>query len=253
MHVFYLHGFASSAASTKAAFLAGRLAERGITLQTPDFNEPDFSTLTITRMIDQTITAIAALPPDRVVLIGSSLGAFVAIHVAARLSAETWDDADYEYFFEDSRDGRSQSPAPDRASGRPPIVPRREAWPRVDKLVLLAPAIGFAAPDEDLTLGDRTLKEWQTSGFTNVFHYGFGRVIPVGYDLYTDACRYDCTHTRLDLPILIFQGRQDTVVSPARVEAWARERPNVELHLVDDEHQLGASLDVIWAGIERFI
>ena len=52
-HVFYLHGFASSARSTKAAFFAERLRPHGLELQCPDFNEPDFETLTVSRMLEQ--------------------------------------------------------------------------------------------------------------------------------------------------------------------------------------------------------
>jgi hypothetical protein len=80
----YLHGFASSPRSTKAAILGERLAARGVTLAAPDLNEPDFSTLTVTRMLDQTAAALATLPPGPVTLIGSSLGGFVAVHAAAR-------------------------------------------------------------------------------------------------------------------------------------------------------------------------
>src|SRR5690242_2926387 len=85
MHVFYLHGFASSAQSTKAAFLRERFQEHGIALRCPDFNEPDFSSLTITRMLEQLHADAAGL--EGVVLIGSSLGAVVAIHTAVRLRA----------------------------------------------------------------------------------------------------------------------------------------------------------------------
>jgi pimeloyl-ACP methyl ester carboxylesterase len=87
MHLFYLHGFASSPASSKAAALAARFAPRGIALHCPDFNQPDFSTLTTTRMIGQVERAMAALPPGPVVLVGSSLGAFVAVLVAERQPA----------------------------------------------------------------------------------------------------------------------------------------------------------------------
>ena len=88
MHVFYLHGFASSARSSKARFFGERLASLGLPLHLPDFNEPDFSTLTVTRMLDQVDDAIAALPAGPVTLIGSSLGAFVAWHAAARRASE---------------------------------------------------------------------------------------------------------------------------------------------------------------------
>jgi pimeloyl-ACP methyl ester carboxylesterase len=86
MQVFFLHGFASSAKSTKAAYFGERLQSHGIPFHCPDFNEPDFSTLTLTRMLDHLANAIVAVPAGPVVLIGSSLGAVVAIHTAARMT-----------------------------------------------------------------------------------------------------------------------------------------------------------------------
>ena len=108
MHVFYLHGFVSSPQSTKAAWLAERLRPYGLPLHCPDFNEPDFATLTTTRMVGQVEEGIRRLPPGPVTLVGSSLGGFVAWHVAAR-----------------------------RHGG-----PSRTA-PPIDRLVLLAPALDF--------------------------------------------------------------------------------------------------------------
>ena len=84
MTVLYLHGFASSAASTKAAYFKARFAEHGIAMRTPDFNQPEFSTLTVTRMVDQVLAEIEALPPGPVVLIGSSMGAFVALQATLK-------------------------------------------------------------------------------------------------------------------------------------------------------------------------
>ncbi|MBW8713318.1 MAG: esterase, partial [Acidobacteria bacterium] len=51
MQVLYLHGFASSPESSKATFLSRKFAERGISMIVPDLNAPDFSTLTVTRML----------------------------------------------------------------------------------------------------------------------------------------------------------------------------------------------------------
>jgi predicted esterase YcpF (UPF0227 family) len=51
--VFYLHGFASSGGSTKAGYFAERLSGHGISLRCPDFNPPDFRSLTMTRMLGQ--------------------------------------------------------------------------------------------------------------------------------------------------------------------------------------------------------
>ena len=53
MHVFYLHGFASSPGSAKAMFFAERLARAGVRMDCPDLNLPDFSTLTVSRMLQQ--------------------------------------------------------------------------------------------------------------------------------------------------------------------------------------------------------
>ena len=55
------------------------------------------------------------------------------------------------------------------------------------------------------------------------------------------------------MPILLFQGRKDEAVDPATVEAWSRRRPNVELHMLDDDHQLSHSLDYIWAKLAVFL
>lgn len=78
----YLHGFASSPSSSKATRFGRELAALGVPFACPDLNEPDFSTLTVTRMLQQTagVTDGASSP---VALIGSSLGAFVALHAAA--------------------------------------------------------------------------------------------------------------------------------------------------------------------------
>jgi hypothetical protein len=37
------------------------------------------------------------------------------------------------------------------------------------------------------------------------------------------------------------------------VEAWARGRPNVELHMVDDGHQLTESMEEIWENSAEFL
>ncbi len=207
MRVVYLHGFASSAQSSKAVWLARALAARGARLETPDLNHPAFGTLTITRMIRQITALIEGTEP--VAIIGSSLGAFVAVQVALQ---------------------------------RPALVGR---------LVLLAPALGFGGKVGDMSPGD--VDRWKTSDRLDVFHYGQGRVIPVHFELYADARRYDSLGADLPMPVQIFQGRGDTIVDPQVVEAWAAVRPSVQLHMLDDNHQLLASLDAIWRLMEPFL
>lgn len=83
-HVVYLHGFASSPASSKAQRFGRELAQCGVGFSCPDFNQPSFETLTVSRMLDQVASAMAATGDGPVALIGSSLGGFVAAHAAAR-------------------------------------------------------------------------------------------------------------------------------------------------------------------------
>jgi pimeloyl-ACP methyl ester carboxylesterase len=207
--VIFLHGFASSSLSSKATYLGERLRAKGIEFHAPDLNLPDFSTLTVTRMLEQT-HALIETSKTPVTLIGSSLGGLVAVNAAVK-------------------------------------------WPdRIEKLVLLAPALDFG--DEGLKgPGGADLAGWKAAGYLPVFHFAYGRMLRVHYELYEDARRYDAMHANLELPILVFQGRRDTAVDPATVEAWSRRRPNVELHMLDDDHQLGASLSYIWDKLEAFL
>jgi hypothetical protein len=208
MRVLYLHGFASSAQSSKARTFAEHLAPYGIHVEIPDFNEPAFETLTITRMLDQTLGTIDRAPGP-VALVGSSLGAFVAVHAAAR----------------------------------------REAVARV---VLLAPALDFAET-RMRDLGDAAIDLWRESGQLEVFHYGFGRVMPVGFALYEDAALYDAFALSFTQPTLIFQGTRDTVVNPAVPQRFAAGHANVTLCLVDDDHQLLESMPRIWSEAREFL
>lgn len=212
MRVLYLHGFASSAQSSKARAFGEKLAEYGVRVEAPDFNQPSFETLTITRMIDQTLSILDSTPPgEPAALIGSSLGAFVAVHAAAR-----------------SRESA------------------------VTRLVLLAPALDFAS-NRMRELGTDAIDEWRRSGRLHVFHYGYGRMLPVGYALYEDAARYDAFTLDLPQPILIFQGTRDTVVDPSVATRFAQGRANVTVRLLDDDHQLLKSLPEIWEESREFL
>jgi pimeloyl-ACP methyl ester carboxylesterase len=218
-HVFYLHGFASSPGSGKAEFLAGRFDRHGCALHCPDFNQPDFETMTVTRMLEQVDAAIAALPPGPVALIGSSLGGFVAYHTAFRHAATR---------------GRA------RTTERP-----------IDRLVLLAPAFEFGRiPFGGMTEAD--LAAWRETNRYDVFHHAEGRPRAIGYAIYDDARRYDTARSLVEVPMLIIQGRQDAVVDPAMVQRIAAMRPSAALRMVDDDHQLGSSYELMWREIASF-
>ena len=210
MHVFYLHGFASSARSKKAAYFGERFRSHGIALLCPDFNGPEFASLTLTRMLDQLGREIAALDPAPVVLLGSSLGAVVALHMAARLPE------------------------------------------RIDRLVLLAPALMFGK-DGHAFLGPERVAQWKARGVLDVFHFGYGDTRALNYGFYEDSLQYDAVTAAVTQPTLIFQGLRDEAVNPRVVEQYAATRSRVTFRLLDDDHQLMASLPGMWDEIALFL
>ncbi len=207
----YLHGFASSPLSSKARFFAGHAGRAGLSFACPDLNQPDFRSLTVTRMLDQVDHVVAAQPPGAVALVGSSLGAFVALHAAAR-------------------------PGPTAS--------------RVDRLVFLAPAMDLV-PSLEQECGPERLREWEATDRFEIFHYASGAPRELGWAFMADARRFDAYAVHVPMPTLVFQGRRDEVVSPVSVERWASGRPPVELRLLDDGHQLLEHLDELWAGAAR--
>ena len=207
--VLYLHGFASSAQSTKARYFADQLRQHGITLRCPDFNEPDFATMTMTRMLAQISAVLQALPAGRVTLIGSSLGGTLAILAAERL-------------------------------------------PRVDRLVLLAPAVMFAKPGHHLLPPER-IETWHQDGAITFFHHAYGEERNLNVAFYDDSLRYDPMGAEVPQPTMIFQGIRDAAVDYRTVERFAAARPDVTLSLLDDDHSLVESLPRIWRDVQPFL
>jgi pimeloyl-ACP methyl ester carboxylesterase len=209
LRVIYLHGFASSSRSAKAAYFRDRLQANRIELETPDFNEPDFETMSMTRMLEQ-LGRVIGVGGEPVALIGSSLGGTLAI-----LAAERFGQA-------------------------------------IGTLVLLAPAVMFAKPGHHLLPPER-VEQWRRDAKMPFFHHGFGVERPLGYTFYEDCRRYDAFNAQVPQPTMIFQGLRDDAVDYHTVEAFAGVRPNVTLSLVDDDHQLLASLPRIWMDVEAFL
>jgi pimeloyl-ACP methyl ester carboxylesterase len=86
MRVVYLHGFASSPQSSKAQFFAQKFAAEKISFVAPQLDGGDFEHLTITGQlcVIEGIVAEHAASGDSVVLMGSSLGGYLAALYAAR-------------------------------------------------------------------------------------------------------------------------------------------------------------------------
>jgi len=212
-HVFYLHGFASSPSSNKARDFAGRFAEHGITLHVPDLNVPDFEHLTLTAMLAKVADEVRACPPGDVYLMGSSMGGAVALHFTDRY--------------------------------------RHTEADRVTKLFLMAPAFDFAG-NRWHDLGEEGIRAWRETGGHEFFNYAAGGLRRVHYGLFEDLQNYDAFGLELDLPITIFHGRNDESVDVEQSIRFASTRPNVDLHVVDSDHQLLDQVDVMWSAIQSF-
>ena len=149
-------------------------------------------------------------------LIGSSLGAFVALHLADRAAVG------------------------------------EVSTHRIERLVLLAPALdvgtrGMWQPPDDV------LEGWRKRGWLETMHHAYGETRRVHYELYADASRHNSFATSADIPTLILQGRHDQVVDPAMVERFATARPRVQLVMLDDDHQLKESLERVWLETAAFL
>lgn len=119
----------------------------------------------------------------------------------------------------------------------------------ISQLILLAPAFDFGS--DEVTTAE--IDEWRRGGSREVFHYGHGRPMRIGWELWEDAGRYDSTAVCLDIPILLFQGTRDEVVPPSAAIAFAEGRPNVRLRLLDDDHQLKGHLTEMWRESATFL
>lgn len=84
-HCVYLHGLGSSPGSAKATDLRRRLAPLGWSLTVPDLNRPSFERLSLSAQVEgvEELLLGPAAPPSPVV-VGSSLGALVALMFANR-------------------------------------------------------------------------------------------------------------------------------------------------------------------------
>ncbi|MCE1204776.1 MAG: alpha/beta fold hydrolase [Holophagaceae bacterium] len=82
----YLHGFSSSPEGNKGRFTRRWAEAHGLAFHAPDLNLPTFETLTLTAQVEAVEALLRTLlePP---VVIGSSLGGFVATAVAHRGAA----------------------------------------------------------------------------------------------------------------------------------------------------------------------
>ncbi len=123
--------------------------------------------------------------------------------------------------------------------------------PQVRRLVLLAPAFGFAQrwPDR---LGAAQTGLWRRSGALEVFHYADKRHRQLGYQLIADGERYE-VYPDFAQPALIFHGRHDDTVPLRYSEEFAAGHGNATLEVLDSGHDLLNVLDYMAPRVVKFL
>jgi pimeloyl-ACP methyl ester carboxylesterase len=123
--------------------------------------------------------------------------------------------------------------------------------PEMARLVLLAPAFGFARR-WPMKLGEETVAEWRRTGWLPLYHYGDKMERRVGYALLEDATQYE-DYPEIPQPALLFHGRNDDVVPVEYSEEFAARHPRVKLRVMESGHELLNVLDELWIEIEHWV
>jgi hypothetical protein len=123
--------------------------------------------------------------------------------------------------------------------------------PQVRRVVLMAPAFGFAQhwPER---LGTAQVDAWRRAGTMEVFHYADNRPLPLGYQLLADGERYE-VYPDFPQPALIFHGLHDDAVPVRYSEEFAASHSNATLEVLDSGHDLLNVLDYMAPKILRFL
>lgn len=125
-----------------------------------------------------------------------------------------------------------------------------ERDPRVIALVLLAPAFQLAARWREV-LGTEW-DEWKRTGWREVNDYTTGAPARVDFGFVQDVEAIDRGYPQIDVPTLIFHGRNDETVPIAHSRTFAA-RGNINLVELDDGHELVASLPTLLDETARFL
>jgi pimeloyl-ACP methyl ester carboxylesterase len=123
--------------------------------------------------------------------------------------------------------------------------------PEVARVVLLAPAFGFARRWPE-SLGPARVEEWRRAGTMQVYHYGENRQRQLAYQLIDDGAGYE-DYPDFRQPALIFHGAGDDVVPPRYSERFVATHPNARLEILDSGHQLLDVLDEMAPKIVEFL
>jgi pimeloyl-ACP methyl ester carboxylesterase len=125
------------------------------------------------------------------------------------------------------------------------------AHPEAERLVLLAPAFGFAKRWREMQ-SPEAIARWRDTGWLEVFHYGAKAQRRVHFGLLEDAASFPgFPDFRQDA--LIFHGVDDSVVPIGFSREFVASHPNARLREMDSDHELLSVLDAITAESVPFL
>ncbi len=127
-----------------------------------------------------------------------------------------------------------------------------ERDPRIERMILLAPAFGFGDLLEQV-FGADTMMRWRNEGRLQLPPEVDSEQRELHYDLVEDLDRHAAVSFSRQPPALLIHGINDATVPYIRSVDYLRQNSSAQLLLLPDEHSLDASLEVIWGQMARFL
>ena len=123
--------------------------------------------------------------------------------------------------------------------------------PKIQRVVLFAPAFGFARRWSD-RLGPEEMAAWRRTGTLRIPHYGMRTDADLGYQLIEDGAKYE-QYPDVRQPTLIFHGDRDDIVPVELSRQFVLNHANARLVVLHSGHELTDVLDVLWQGASTFL
>lgn len=116
---------------------------------------------------------------------------------------------------------------------------------QIAKIILLAPAFKISKLWQD-KITTQQLKEWQSNGSQNIFHYSYGYHVPLNYEFYTDLFSHEDANFKRKIDCLIFHGKADNVVPIRLSQEYVISNTKAQLISLEDDHGISKCLNKMW-------
>ncbi len=198
--IVYLHGLGSWPGSPKATLMEQHFAAKGQRIFIPVLAVPNLACLSTEAALNRVADTIdEASQGAVVVVIGSSLGGFLALHALRRL---------------------------------PEPVAKK-----IVGLTLLAPVI-YPFHLEDPIISPAAVEAWRRAGVLSVEEGESGAMVPVHYQFLCELRDCAETQPRVGVPTLVVHGTRDERVPYRHSIEFVRQTPCARLVSLDDDHQM---------------